>query len=227
MYGWKGRIGLLIPHRNTTMEPEFHRMIPKGVSVHTARMLLEEPSPNALAKMEEEIYRTAGIISAVDPDVIVVGCTSGSLIKGSGYDQHIIDKITDLTNLPAITTATAVIEALKRLNIRNVAVATPYIDEVNQKEKEFIEDTGISVTQIKGLGYCKPVESYPMAPRPVSRCSNSPTISFTGGTRSATVPLRAHRFSSMPVPYSTPCVSSWNVGPSAPARRPRARAANC
>ncbi len=168
MYGWKGRIGLLIPHRNTTMEPEFHRMVPKGVSVHAARMLLKEPSPNALAEMEEEIYRSAQIISAIDPDVIVVGCTSGSLIKGFGYDKEIIEKITSLTNLPAITTATAVIEAFKRLNIHKVAVATPYIDEVNQKEKEFIENQGISVTKIKGLGYCKPMESYPLAPRPVS-----------------------------------------------------------
>ena len=168
MYGWKGRIGLLIPHRNTTMEPEFHRMIPKGVSVHAARMLLEEPSPNALAAMEEEIYRSAQIISAVDPNVIVVGCTSGSLIKGFGYDNQVIEKITNLTNLPAITTATAVIDAFKRLNIRKVAVATPYIEEVNQKEKEFIENQGISVTAIKGLGYCKPIESYPLGSTPTS-----------------------------------------------------------
>ena len=42
MFGWRGRIGLLVPSSNTTMEMEFHRHIPKGVSVHTARITLPE-----------------------------------------------------------------------------------------------------------------------------------------------------------------------------------------
>ena len=38
MYGWRGRIGLLVPSINTTMETEFWRIAPAGVSVHTARI---------------------------------------------------------------------------------------------------------------------------------------------------------------------------------------------
>ena len=38
MYGWRGRIGLLVPSINTTMETEFWRIAPEGVSVHTARI---------------------------------------------------------------------------------------------------------------------------------------------------------------------------------------------
>lgn len=68
----------------------------------------------------------------------------------------------------AITTSTAVIEALNLLKVKNVGVATPYTGEVNEKEKEFIEGHGIRVTQIKGLGYSKPVKSYPLATQLVS-----------------------------------------------------------
>jgi maleate isomerase len=168
MYGWKGRIGLLIPHRNTTMEPEFYKMRPEGVSIHTARMILKEPSPSALREMEEEIYKAASRITGINPDVIVVGCTSGSLIKGFGYDQELIEKITSLTQVPSITTATAVIQALKCLKIAKVAIATPYSDEVNEKETEFIEAHGIRVSNIKGLGYSTPVTHYPLARKPVS-----------------------------------------------------------
>jgi len=168
MYGWKGRVGLLIPSRNTTLEPEFNRMAPEGVSVHAARMILKEASPAALRQMEKEVYRAASVITAVNPDVIVVGCTSGSFIKGLGYDQRLIKKITQLTGVKAITTSTAVIEGLKLLRITRVAVATPYTDEVNEKEKEFIEAHGIRVTGIRGLGYSKPMKSYPLASKPVS-----------------------------------------------------------
>jgi maleate isomerase len=98
----------------------------------------------------------------------VVGCTSGSFIKGLGYDQKLIKKIHGLTQAKAITTSTAVIEALKLLKVTKVAVATPYTEEVNEKEREFIEAHGIRVTRIKGLGYSKPVKAYPLAANPVS-----------------------------------------------------------
>ena len=168
MYGWKGRIGLLIPSRNTTMEPEFAKMAPEGVSTHAARLVLKDVSPSALKSMEEEVYRAASLVTAVNPAVIVVGCTSGSFVGGVGYDQNLMRKIFEHTGVQAITTSTAVIEGLLSMQIKSVAVATPYTDEVNEKEREFIEGHGIRVTRIKGLGYSEPVKSYPLASRPVS-----------------------------------------------------------
>jgi maleate isomerase len=131
-------------------------------------MFLKEASPDALAEMEEEIYAAAKTIAGVNPDIIVVGCTSGTLIKGYDYDRKIINKIYHFIGFPAITTSTAVCDALKRLNISKVAVATPYIDSVNEIEKNFLEANGINVIQIKGLGYSIPITDYPLAQNPVS-----------------------------------------------------------
>jgi maleate cis-trans isomerase len=53
MYGWRGRIGLLVPSINTTMETEFWRIAPEGVSVHTARIAGgREGTPEELRNME-------------------------------------------------------------------------------------------------------------------------------------------------------------------------------
>lgn len=150
------------------MEPEFNRMAPEGVSIHATRMFLQENSPAALIKMKKEIDPAVSLIVAVNPDVIVFGDTSGSFIKDLGYDQELIQRINHLTMAKAITSSTAVIEALKLLNIRKVAVATPYTDEVNEREKRFIEAHRIRVTRIKGLGYYKPVKVFPLASKPVS-----------------------------------------------------------
>jgi len=38
MYGWRARIALILAHSNTVMEPEFGRLAPEGVSVHTSRV---------------------------------------------------------------------------------------------------------------------------------------------------------------------------------------------
>ena len=37
MYGWRGRIAIIVGKRNAVCEPEFNKMAPTGVSVHAAR----------------------------------------------------------------------------------------------------------------------------------------------------------------------------------------------
>lgn len=171
MYGWKGRIGLIIPTRNTTMEPEFYQMSPKGVSVHATRMLLEKTTVSDLIKMETEIYSAATYIKLINPKIIVVGCTSGSFIKGKGYDQVLIDNIKHQTGIQAITTSTAMIAALKALNIKKVSIATPYTDEINAIEKAYLEDNGVAVLKMKGLGYSESIREFSFLPGKVSGIS--------------------------------------------------------
>jgi len=152
MYGWRLRIGLLVPASNTTMESEFWRMAPEGVSVHVARMLLGKVNEEDLLKMEAYVELAAKELATAGVDIIAFGCTTGSLIKGKGYDQAIAEKITAVTGIPGVTTSTAVLEALRALKIGRVAIVTPYIDELNRREAEFIEANGIRVTKIVGLG---------------------------------------------------------------------------
>ena len=78
MYGWRGRIGLLVPSINTTMETEFWKMAPPGVSVHTARIAGgREGTPETLRGMEDASKAAARDVGMVEPDVVVYGCTSG------------------------------------------------------------------------------------------------------------------------------------------------------
>jgi len=152
MYGWRARLGIIIPSVNTVMEPEFNKMAPEGVSVHAARMMaLGKFEPKSLVEMAEETENAAKRLKQI-ADVIGWGCTSGSFVKGKGYDLEIIDRIKKVTGLPATTTSTAVIHALKTLKVKKIAVATPYTEEVNDLLKKFLEDNGFIVTNIKGLG---------------------------------------------------------------------------
>ncbi len=152
MYGWRGRIGLIVPSSNTTMEPEFYKMIPAGVSVHTARVHLENVTIKELERMEEELLYAARLLATAKVDIIVFGCTTGSLIKGLGYDTKLSNMIRETVGIKAITTATAVVEALKQLNAKNIALATPYIEEVTKREEAFLEGNGFNVVDSRSLG---------------------------------------------------------------------------
>ena len=146
------RVGLLLPSSNTTMEPEFYSMAPESITVHSARMLLQEVTVNSLEKMAEEAVNAAKLLSTADVDQILYGCTSGSLLKGIKWEESLVNKIQKETGTPTITTAGAVVEALKEVGATNVSVLTPYIDELNRLEKRFLEDHGFYVSNITGLG---------------------------------------------------------------------------
>lgn len=152
------RFGLIIPSSNTTMEDEFWRMASGLATVHTARMRLEKITVNELEEMEEQMLEAAIRLADAEVNVIGYGCTSGSLLKGKDHGGEIERKITENTGILSVATAKAVIEALTELRIKKLCVATPYIEEINELEKSFLEHNKINVLRIKGLGIAQNTE---------------------------------------------------------------------
>ena len=152
MYGWRARIGLIVPSSNTTMEAELSSYAPEGVSVHAARLPLKMVTEKELVDMSQEIEKCAQLLSDAGVDVIIYGCTTGNLIKGKGYDEQLETRMRDATGIPAITTARAVLDALNAKRSKEIAVATPYSENLNRREKSFLIENGFSVCGIKGLG---------------------------------------------------------------------------
>lgn len=153
MYGWRCRIGLIIPSDNTVMESEFNKLfrdVP-GVSVHATRVFLEELSVETLLQMKQGLKRACEELKSAEMDVLAYGCTSGSFVKGLHFDQEIIQEIEEETKITATTTSTAVIEALKTLKVKKIALGTPYSDEINEKAIHFFEGNNIEVTNSIGL----------------------------------------------------------------------------
>ena len=152
MIGWRARFGVILPSVNITTESEFYRCLPEGITAHFTRMEFKESTPEYYERMIDDVPAGARMLSHTGVDAIIFACTSGSLYGGLGYDQKIISKIRDQSDVPASTTSTAVIEAFKTMEVKKVAVATPYEDWVNELEKKFFEGSGVQVLNIRGLG---------------------------------------------------------------------------
>lgn len=103
-------------------------------------------------KMEEDLKSAAKLLATVSPHVVAYACTSGSFVKGLGWDKVIVEKIQSIVGCPAITTSTAMVQALQKLDIHRVALATPYLNAVNERETEFLRQNGFQVVACKGLG---------------------------------------------------------------------------
>ena len=68
-----------------------------------------------------------------------------------GYDERIIDEIESKVGIPATTTTTGFVEALRLLEINSVVLVTPYVEDINRIEKEFLEAINIKVHGIGSL----------------------------------------------------------------------------
>jgi maleate cis-trans isomerase len=157
MYGWRARLGVLVPSRITAIEPEFGLMTPEGVCCHYHRFTFiggdsNEEVVKRLKRAEEFIADASEIVTHVKPAVVVMAGTGVSFIGGYGYDQMLIKKIQDrIGNLPTTTTTTSVIDALRKLGISKVSIAMPYVEQVSRTVVKFVEESGIEVLNAKWL----------------------------------------------------------------------------
>jgi maleate isomerase len=107
-----------------------------------------------LAEMlaSDQLEHAAALLVWADVDVIVFACTTGSLVHGVGWDREISARIERASGRPATTTTTTVLDALRAVGATSLAVATPYVEELNAIERQFLEASGFVVARISGLG---------------------------------------------------------------------------
>lgn len=148
-YGYRAKIGLIVPSTNTINEPEFNFMAPRGVSIHSARIkLLGKATTESYLAMGAETERAASELATAEVDVIAWGCTSGSVIIPR---QKLEASIVKEAGVPAVTTFGSVLAALKAFGIKRVSLGTPYVDFVNQEEVRLLEESGFKVAAWYGL----------------------------------------------------------------------------
>ena len=145
------RVGLLVPSVNTVVEPEFWRLAPGTATVHSARMRNSTCDVEDSRQMLAHAERAADEVGSALVDIVAFACTASSFVDGRDGEAALHDLISSAANAPAITTSGAVAEALTWLGSRRVALYTPYPEELNDHEEEFLASHGIETVCAYGL----------------------------------------------------------------------------
>lgn len=91
-----------------------------------------------------------------------------------GYDLALCERIKKTAGVKkAMMTSTAPIRSLKAVHAKRLVVTTPYSAEVDQIEKQFLEDNGFEVLAIQGLGYTDPLRMPKVTPDIMYRLTKS------------------------------------------------------
>ena len=152
VYGTRAKIGVIVPPANTANEAEWARMVPPGVTLHAARMPLhlDTESEAGKAALYADVERYSGDLAMASVDLIAYGCTAGSMVSPVGALPAFMS---ERTGRPAVTTAQALVEALRALGATRIALGTPYDAGLNAHEVRFLADHGVEVVHEEGFGY--------------------------------------------------------------------------
>ena len=155
MYGWRAKLGVMVPSGNRVVESTYHDVKIEGVAFHYSKISIKNDTREEVENMINQVSRASEELADADVDVISFACTAGSFVGGVGYDQKIIEKIEQNTGIKGTTTSTSVLKALKTLDVKKIIIATPYEEWINEREFEFFQEHGFDVLSIKGLGFLR------------------------------------------------------------------------
>ena len=146
------RLGLIIPSSNRLTEPQFCRYVPPGVVVHFTRLRMTGPHHRPLPQLLPDVAEAALALADARADLIIFHCTGTAMEEGPSGDQRILAAISEATGSPAISTATGVVEALRAVGARRIALALPQGEKTVREEAGYLEAMGFEVPRRRGMG---------------------------------------------------------------------------
>lgn len=154
----RARLGFILMSTDLASEQDFFDMAPIGVGIHITRLKTEDYTTNeTLAQHVEHMAEAAGRLQPdMKPDVISYSCTSGSIVSG---EARVFQEIA--TGAPwtrPMCIVTGVVDALRELGVKKLVVGTPYLDEINTVEAEYLVAKGFEVLDIQGLNIATGIE---------------------------------------------------------------------
>ena len=144
-------IGLVVPFATDSVPVEGPMMypdvtfIPRGVGVRAL-------TPEGYDAAWNGILPAAVELANKGVDAIMVIGTSLTFYRGYEAHQQLLEDLRAATGLPVSTMSEAVVEGLRSMGGRRIAVATAYADEVNNRLSAFLKASGFEVLAVRGFG---------------------------------------------------------------------------
>jgi maleate isomerase len=160
------RVGLIIPSSNRMVEQEMIHFFPRDVVAHVNRLRMTGPNRKPLSALLPEVEAAAAELVDAKCEAVAFHCTANSMAEGSGGEAALLEALRRAKAPSVATTSTAVINALRALGARRIALITPYTQQSTDEETHFFDEAAIEVVYAKGCdrggsdAYCSTPAEY-------------------------------------------------------------------
>jgi maleate cis-trans isomerase len=147
MYGWRGRIGLILPSNNTVAEPEIGTELPDGISLYAAKVLPLDDYADSVRSMSRQLDAAREALAFGSMDAIAYGCMMSSVLLGRSWEEEVVERAT----MPFATAGIAMCEELRRLEAERIAIFNPYPRKFAGAVIAYFEAAGFMVVANGGV----------------------------------------------------------------------------
>jgi maleate isomerase len=123
---------------------------------HSSRAVLRDVTEQSLERMVGEGDRCARELSDARVDALVYGCLIAVMARGAGAHEEVEARLADVAEqngapAPVISSAGALVRALRTLRAARVAIITPYLKELTQLAERYLNANEIEVVDAISL----------------------------------------------------------------------------
>jgi arylmalonate decarboxylase len=147
--------GLIFPPLDYPIPPDAKELFPSGLRFISNGVGFSGMTIEGYEEAIPRVLPRAADLASEGADLISVFGSSITFYRGAEFNQALTDMVTAHTGLPATTQSNGLLDGLRHVNARRVAVATAYTDEVTGRLKIFLEEHGFQVVSARGLGYVR------------------------------------------------------------------------
>ena len=141
------KIGLIVLASDYTIDEEFRKLFPIANLDYYQARIENSPiiTPETLSAMKLKISSTLKLILPGDKlDIVGYGCTSATVVLG---EEEIFSSIKSVhPNAKCTTPISAALKAFEIFDVKNIAVITPYTENVNIYISEYIKKFGYNIS---------------------------------------------------------------------------------
>jgi maleate isomerase len=163
--GFRTKFGVIAPSTNTSVQPEFDKMAPYGVTNHFGRISIpDDPIENDddFNQLMDNIRKT--MMEAVDsvmtckPDALIMGMSSETFWDGLDGSIVLQRRVEQRCGVPVAMGSDACQAALRCYgDIKRISVITPYMPVGDMQVRRFFNDCGFEIVNLVGLKCQSPV----------------------------------------------------------------------
>ena len=181
--GWRLHVGVIFP---TPVPPravrEWYEVVPEGVDITTVSLTIQQLTDSDMEEAVKGMERAAKQLANFDVDLIYQGGVPPVVARGPGFANELADRLSQACGLPVITDMSAVIEAMRDLKLRTLAMATPFRQFINDRLVTYLASEQITVVHNNALGIERNVEirrqpipvEYNLARKAFMECPKTP-----------------------------------------------------
>ena len=164
--GPRAKLGVLAPSTNTSVQPEFDAMRPRGVTNHHSRLVIPDTRVTDDASFLAMMDNIRGaLLPALDavltcrPDHVVLGMSSETFWDGLAGSRRLRSSLEKRAGVGVTLGSDACRAALRACgrSIRRLGIVTPYMPVGDRQVRRFFADCGYEIVNLIGLKCRSPV----------------------------------------------------------------------